>query len=401
MSARVADGIICIGGEDWWYHNRGHYDFQIMRRLAERVPVLFVNSVGVRMPSPAEGHEFLRRIGRKLQSLSRGLVHIENGFWVMSPLSLPGRAGRALTNPLLGPQIRLAARHIGVRSPLVWVHCPPGADLIEQLRPAAVAFQRTDRFEAFPDGDQAELGRQVDLARSRADLVVYCARSLMAEETALCRAQALADHGVDYDTFLAAGRGSDAGPADIATLPRPRAVFVGGIDHHTFDPDLFLEVAGRLPHVTFALIGGCSLPEGWCRLPNVHLLGRKPYGEVASYMAAADVLLMPWNRGDWIKACNPVKLKEYLATGRPVVSTPYPELQPYREHVRVADTAEAFADAIAGAIAAPGDAEVRRVFVAGHSWEGKAELIVRELARVGVELAPAAERAGRLEPQPA
>ena len=58
------DGIICIGGEDWWYHNRGHFDFQIMRRLAETMPVLFVNSLAVRMPSLKEKSQFAARIGR-------------------------------------------------------------------------------------------------------------------------------------------------------------------------------------------------------------------------------------------------------------------------------------------------------------------------------------------------
>jgi glycosyltransferase involved in cell wall biosynthesis len=395
MQSRQVDGIICIGGEDWWYHNRGHYDFQIMRRLATRVPVLFVNSIGVRMPSLGEGAHFFERIGRKLESLGRGLVHIENGFHVLSPVSVPGRAGRVLTNPALAVQLRIAARRLGIRNPLLWVHCPPGADLIDRIPHAALVFQRTDRFEAFPEGDAAELGRQVELARSRADLVVYCARSLLRQETALCKAQAFVDHGVDYDTFLRAGLDTRPGPADIERLARPRAVFVGGIDAHTFDPDLFVAVARRLPDVTFPMIGGCSLPEDWCPLPNVHLLGRKPYDEVARYMAAADVLLMPWNDGEWIKACNPVKLKEYLATGRPVVSTPYPELEPYLAHVHVATGAEVFAAAIRTALDHPGDANARRAFVANDTWDAKATGLVGRLAEIGIGLAPSAQPPAR------
>lgn len=57
------DGIICIGGEDWWYHNRGHFDFQMMRRLGKHWPVLFVNSLAVRMPSLAEKHRSRRASG--------------------------------------------------------------------------------------------------------------------------------------------------------------------------------------------------------------------------------------------------------------------------------------------------------------------------------------------------
>ena len=89
-SRSAFDGIICIGGEDWWYHNRGHFDFQIMRRLAADWPVLFVNSLGVRMPSAGEGRKFLAKIGRKLKSLGNGLVRVENKFWVFSPAAVPG-----------------------------------------------------------------------------------------------------------------------------------------------------------------------------------------------------------------------------------------------------------------------------------------------------------------------
>jgi glycosyltransferase involved in cell wall biosynthesis len=369
---RAVDGIICLGGEDWWYHNRGHFDFQVMRRLAMHVPVLFVNSIGVRIPSPGHGGaQFVGRLRRKLSSFARGLVEAECGFWVMSPLSIPGRPGRVVTNPALALQIRAAARRIGITNPLLWVHCPPGADLIDRIPHQALVFQRTDRFEAFPEGDAAELTRQVAFARARADVTVYCARSLMQEETQLARDQVLIDHGIDADMFVTAGRSPSPGPDDIAALPRPRAVFVGGIDAHTFDPELFLSVARALPDVAFPMVGDCSLPAGWCPLPNVHFLGRKPYTEVARYMAAADVLLMPWNTGEWIRACNPIKLKEYLATGRPVVSTSFPELAPFVEHVCVANSASEFAAAIRQALASPGDAEARRSLVARETWDAK------------------------------
>ena len=119
-------------------------------------------------------------------------------------------------------------------------------------------------------------------------------------------------------------------------MPRPRVGYVGGLDRHTFDPELLVDVARRLPDVGFLLVGPSTLPEGWCPLPNVTQLGQRPYEQVAGYMAACDVLIMPWNRSPWIEACNPIKLKEYLAVGRPVVSAPFAELRRYSPLVRVA-----------------------------------------------------------------
>ncbi len=381
------DGIICIGGEDWWYHNRGHFDFQIMRRMAETMPVLFVNSLAVRMPSLKEKSQFAARIGRKIRSLARGLVNVENKFWVFSPVSVPGPAGQMLSSWALGPQIKLAARRAGISRPLLWIHCPAGAGLADEIPHALLVLQRTDRFEAFPEADPEVVGAQIRKMKAAADVAIYCNPNLMAEEQDEVRRQLLITHGVDLDTFISAGQSRSPGPADIAILKRPRVGFIGGIDAHTFDPPLFVEVARRLSDVEFALIGGCSLPENWCPLPNVKLFGRKPYDEVARYMAAMDVLIMPWNDSEWIKACNPIKLKEYLAVGRPVVTTDFPALGRYRELVRVANGPAAFAAAIRQALTEPYDARTGPAAVASEGWDAKAGYLLENLIGIAGEVA--------------
>jgi glycosyltransferase involved in cell wall biosynthesis len=375
MAARQEfDGIICLGGEDWWYHNRGHFDFQVMRRLARAWPVLFVNSLGVRMPTVgSNAHDrklFTSRIARKLKSFGRGLVKVENQFSVLSPLSVPGGMGQRLTSWATGPQILLAARSLGMRRPLVWVHCPAGLSCLDALDPAAVVLQRTDRFEAFPEGNGAIIGAQIAELKRRADLVVYCNPQLQEEERGTVRRSVLIDHGVDLDRFVSAGDARQE-PADIAALPRPRIGFVGGIDAHTFDPDLFRGIAKALPDKTFVLVGGCSLPPDWCTLPNVHQLGRRPYEQIADYMAAMDALIMPWNGSDWIKACNPIKLKEYLAVGRPVVSTPFPALMPWKSGVVVADSVGTFATALTHLLDERHDSSGQRRLVARETWDTK------------------------------
>ena len=384
-SRRAFDGIICIGGEDWWYHNRGHFDFQIMRRLAADWPVLFVNSLGVRMPSAGEGRKFLTKIGRKLKSLGNGLVRVENRFWVFSPAAVPGAAGLKLSRWALSPQIRLAAARAGIRRPLLWVHCPAGAALLDDLSATATILQRTDRFEAFPEADGDLVANQIRTLKSRADLVVYAAPHLMREEEGQVRRQLLVTHGADVADFVAAGQRRGGGPDDVAGLGRPRVGFVGGIDAHTFDPELFLGVAAQLPACQFVLVGGSSLPADWCPLPNVHRLGRKPYDQVARYMAACDALIMPWNKSDWIKACNPIKLKEYLAVGRPVVTTDFPALDGWRDLVTVAEGSDAFAAAIRNALTATVDVEAIEARLRRETWHAKANLIQATIGDMGLE----------------
>lgn len=383
------DGIICVGGEDWWYHNRGHFDFQIMRRLAQKMPVLFVNSIAVRMPSLKEKGLFAERMARKLKSLSRGVVNVENQFWVYSPVSVPGAAGQKLSGWALAPQIKLAAKRAGITRPLLWVHCPAGASLVRELDPVAVVLQRTDRFEAFSEADPAVVGAQIAYLKTHADLTVYCNGHLMAEEEAETRRQLLVTHGVDLDSFIAAGDRAGADPVDMQQIGRPRVGFIGGIDAHTFDPEMFVSVARKLADVNFVMIGGSSLPEGWCQLPNVTFLGRKPYDEVANYMAAMDALIMPWNQSDWIKACNPIKLKEYLAVGRPVVTTDFPALEGLRDLVHVAAGADEFAGKIRLALANGIDAAAARQRIATESWDVKAALVLSALEDVAAHRARA------------
>jgi len=379
------DGIICFGGEDWWYHNRGHYDMQMMRELSRVVPVLYVNSIGMRVPRVGEGAMFARRIARKLGSLKRGLVKVREGFWVASPLVAPAGMGAGLNRWALAAQVRAFSRRAGIRRPLVWIACPPGAEVVERLNPVGVVYQRTDRFEAFHGVNHDRIrgfGRQL---KDRADLTLFCSSWLMEQEQAECRSAEFIDHGCDFDAFARAGQDTTSEPDDVRPIPHHRVGFVGGIDSHTFDPVLFLEVARSLPEAQFVLVGGCSLPEGWCDLPNVHLLGKRDYEAVPSYMAACDALIMPWNRNEWIQACNPVKLKEYLAVGRPVVSTPFPELDRFEGLVEVADTAGGFTEAIVRVLSQPGDAARRRARVADETWSSKGRSVLEALSARGLQ----------------
>lgn len=383
---RSYDGVICFGGEDWWYHNRGHYDLQMMREFSRDLPVLYVNSMGMRIPRPGRGAMFMNRITRKLGSLQRGLVRVRPRFGVYSPLAIPGRSGRRITQWFLPWQVRRAANAMGIYRPLVWVACPPAIDVVDELHPVGVVYQRTDRFEEFPGVDQEQIRAFDQRLKNRADLVLFCSRYLYDGECDQCHHAAFVDHGVDFDRFASAGMsGGIDEPNDVRSIPQLRIGFVGGIDAHTFWPELFVNVAQRLPECQFVLVGACSLAEGWLGdLSNVHLLGQRPYESVPAYMAACDVLIMPWKQSDWIRACNPVKLKEYLAVGRPVVSTWFDELEHYRDVVAVAHDADSFVARIREGLASPPSPGLQRARVRHETWATKSQLMLDELEACGI-----------------
>lgn len=383
MSTAI-DGIICFGGVDYWYHNRGHYDPQMMRKLKQRVPVLYVNSIGMRTPQVSEGHMFARKIARKLASLFRGFTKVEERFGVLTALSLPA-GGKGYIQRLnafsLSVQVKWAAQRMGIKRPALWIACPPAVSVLPHFKECFTIYQRTDLFEAYYDVDDQMIRAYDRTAKQQADLVLFCSTKLFDAEHSQCNRAAFIDHGVDFDRFSEAGIATrpDLEPPDVRHLPRPRVGFVGGIDSNTFDPDLFRAIARQLPNHQFILVGSCSFPKGWISEPNVTLVGRKPYDSVPHYMAACDVLIMPWNQREWIEYCNPVKTKEYLAVGRPVVSTYFPEIERFRDLVSVQLTPELFAAEVARAAKEPGSAEKRRDRVETDTWSSRADLVWSEI----------------------
>ena len=108
MSAgpRLYDGLVSFGGGDWWYHNHGHFGFQMLRHLRGEMPVLYVNSLGLRVPRSGEGRMFLTRVHRKLKSWTRGFQRVEEGFGVVSPVAVPGKLGTHLSKAIVARQVR-------------------------------------------------------------------------------------------------------------------------------------------------------------------------------------------------------------------------------------------------------------------------------------------------------
>jgi glycosyltransferase involved in cell wall biosynthesis len=111
------------------------------------------------------------------------------------------------------------------------------------------------------------------------------------------------------------------------------------------------------------------------------MLGQKPYEQIPHYGKCFDVAIMPWRQNRWIEACNPIKLKEYLALGKPIVSTPFSELQKYREVVYEACTPKEFSDKIRQAIKenCPERIAARKDKVRNETWDSKAKLVLEEL----------------------
>ena len=361
---------------------------QLMRRFARAGTTLYVNSIVMQKPSLrkgiGDGKSFSQKLLRKIKSILKGLKKSDAGFWVYSPFSLPvHHIGwlRKLNEIVLRLQLRLVMQKLKMHSPTVWVACPVACDVSIKMKKAKLVYQRTDRYEEYPNVD-TETIRQYDFKlKANADLTIFVNELLYRQERQHCKRAVFLDHGVDFDMFAAA-ENSEEVPNDIRNIERPIVGFFGGIDSHTSDIELVKEVVDLLPEMSFVFVGKSSVDcQSLLSRRNVRMLGQKPYERIPHYGKCLDVAIMPWRQNRWVEACNPIKLKEYLALGKPIVSTPFTELQKYRDVVYEARTAREFADCIKRALSEDSAELVakRRQRVAHASWDRKAGLVLQEL----------------------
>ena len=375
-----SESILCFGGGDWWYHNQAHIDMQMMRNFAKERTVLYVNSVVIQKPRLGKGSKFFAKVTRKLKSITKGLKPSGEGFWVYSPFTLPVHhiPWLARINEwMLRQQVKYVMRKLKMVNPLVWVACPGACDTALRLKKRGLIWQRTDRWEEFPNVDKNVIEHYDRTLKANADLTVFVSSLLYEIEGPECKKAYYLDHGVDFDLFAGVSK-QDFVPEDILDIARPIVGFFGGIDNHTFDMPFFEQVVDLMPNVSFVLIGKASIDcSRIAGKKNVLLLGYKPYSQIPHYGKCFDVAVMPWRQNDWIEACNPIKLKEYLALGKPIVSRPFKELDRYAGLVYIASQPQEFARCIRKALIEdnPHRIEARRNKVRTATWQYKAETI--------------------------
>ena len=384
--ADARPAVICFAGCDWWYHNRGLFAPQVMTRLAREYKVLYVNSLGMRIPSLTKDRNAIKKIIRKLRSIGRFVRKVGNGMYVLSPVSLPfgSRLGRRINAYAVFLQVKLVSVLLGFKKPVVYIGCPPALEVAKRLRQGQfMIYERTDLFEEMPGTDRAYISSLDDELTSSADLVLYVNNALYKQGVSRNRNSLLIGHGVDFDLFAGSSE-SDYTPEDIASIRRPIIGFFGDISDKTSDMALLEFAAAKLPDMSFVLVGPVSADVSKLRkFTNVHFLGQKPYEQIPLYGKEFDVAIMPWNTNRWIEFCNPIKVKEYLALGKPVVSTYYPEIEPYSDIVYVARDYDGFVTCILEAVRErdPAKVQKRRERVRNETWDNKVEQIKAAIER--------------------
>jgi len=360
-----------------------------MRRFARQCRVVYVNSLGVKAPAISEGRMFLQRVLRKCRSVARCYRDGGEGFAVLSPMYIPivnGLIGRGVTLSLRLQLIALL-RLLNMRRPLIWIACPTAARVLRELPRAAAVYQLSDCYAALYGGTASLADEWESTLARQAELVICSSARLLERSKRLYGVGEYVDHGVDFKLFDSACQHPRT-PPELQDVERPIVGFFGNMDGNTVDRTLLERVICLRPLYRFVLLGSMSADfEGLKRHSNVVAIPQKAYHKVPYYGAMFDVCVMPWLQNEWIEHCNPVKLKEYHALGKPVVSTPFPELLRNGSFCEVAVGAEAFAAAIDRALHEdnPARREQRRAWAAQHTWDAKFDRVIELLRDRGIE----------------
>jgi glycosyltransferase involved in cell wall biosynthesis len=366
----------------------------VLRGLARSHRVLWLNSVATRTPKLASGRD-MRKIVQKLAAFSSGPVNVENDLWVYTPLVLPlphSAAARRINRQVLRATLSVIKRRLGLSEFVLWTFLPNVADYLGVLGASMTVYYCVDEWSMFSYMDRTATQAAERRLLESVDCVFAVTHALAERKRAVNPETHLSPHGVDHALFSQALDAKTRVPEDVATLPRPVVGFYGTIQDWV-DLELIAYLARSQPAWSFVLLGQVMVSTAAVAgLPNVHLPGKRKHGELPAYCKGFDVGLIPYRIDERMPFVNPIKLREYLAAGLPVVSTAVPEVMRYQHWCSVGNTHEEVRGAIQRALQedSPERRRERSRAMEGETWQAR----LAEIERV-VEDVAARKRGNR------
>lgn len=373
-------------GNDWYAENRTS-SHHIALRLGKRTPLLYVSCPGMRSPNATKRD--ITRAFNKIGQTGRLPVQIGDTMWTMTlpTIPFPGAPFVPQLNRVVGAALmRRAIRHLGFGKLISWFTVPHPGRFANSLGERLSVYYCIDEYAAFPGVNKEAIQALDDYLTKTCGVAFFCTKKFLEERRHLRAESIYSPHGVDADLFAKAMDPDLAVPAPARGLRRPVIGYFGNVTAWV-DVELMAEMARARPDWTFLVVGLALVDVSALRaLPNIIMTGPQKYAELPSWAKAFDVCIAPHTTDSLMLNANPLKIREYLATGRPVVSTWLPEIDMFSDVIRLVHDRAAFLPAIEDALREGPDAnrDKRLATVRATSWDARVESI---LSSVGAALA--------------
>ena len=337
-----------------------------------------------------------REVGRMWGRFVGGPEEVADRLWVQAyPSLVPYRAGVPLASSPIArwanqiiptALVGAAAQRAGIDRPIVVVGTATALPLVARLDPSLVVYHCSDDYASQPSFPASFLSLERSLM-DRADLVICTAEELARAKAPLHANTHAVTNGADVEHFMATGEPSTGIAPGVAGLPGPVIGYVGTI-FEWVDVEMLARAAQARPDWSFVFVGPVATDVSPIeRLPNVHLLGPRPYADLPGYLKGFDVATVPFVVHDVTLRASPVKFYEYLASGVPIVATRLPDLARFEGTAELYVGYEEFMAALDRAVA-DRSAETRAARIREakeNSWAARFaridDLILEALAR--------------------
>jgi len=309
------------------------------------------------------------------------------GIHLMRPaLTLPGCKQSdliaSINGHLIASQITRWVEHHNWSSYSCWCRVPHSRFTLEALHPHTIVYDITDDYELYESDSRCRrlVNEREQQLLSIADLVLITAKELQTKINLQGQQLHWVPNGVEYNLFAQATKGGEIHPSVVA-MKKPLICYIG-LTSHWMDFDL-LEMLGRRWSDQILMLGPIDpRVESRARsIPGIVWGGFVPQTELPPYLRGVDVFIMPHQVNELRKKANPLKIWEYLATGKPFVSVDLPALDPVRHLVDIAADRQQFIQLLQARLEhpLPGRAEASQEFARSQSWDAIFDELLPEL----------------------
>ncbi len=279
--------------------------------------------------------------------------------------------------------VRRKMKAHGFENPVVWCYSPMSSDAVDKIPHSAVVYDCVDRHSAYKGLINVDTVNHMEKTLSKkANQVFTTAIGLFDTLSGYNPASVMLPNGVNFEHFNKVAEGLPI-PEDMKDLPRPIIGFSGMLQE-CIDYDKIELIAEMCPDWSVVLVGG-PMPgvnlEYLKKYPNIHFLGMKKYDDMPAYLGAFDVCLNVFRSGDLAKDVSPLKFYEYMASGKPIVTTPQPEqVLGYNDAVYISYGESDFVEKCREALSEPDSSktELRIAYGKACSWDAR----VREMEEI-------------------